>query len=81
MILNYLDKVDVHRSLVLSCLVLSCDERSTFAIPIFFPLKICFHDFSVKNYLILHAKQSKLGSESSVSCLKQSGEMSNFCLK
>ena len=76
MILNYLDKVDVHRSLVLSC-----DERSTFAIPIFFPLKICFHDFSVKNYFILHAKQSKLGSESSVSCLKQSGEMSNFCLK
>ena len=31
--------------------------------------------------LILYAKQNKLGSESSVSCLKQGSEMSNFCLK
>ena len=78
MILNYLDKVDVHRSLVLSCLAMSGLHLQY---RYFFPLKICFHDFSVKNYLILHAKQSKLGSESIVSCLKQSGEMSNFCLK
>ena len=39
------------------------------------------HDFSVKNYLILYAKQNKSGSESSVLCLKQGSEMSNFCLK
>ena len=31
-----------------------------------------FHDFSVKNYLILYAKQKKSESESSVSFLKQS---------
>ena len=41
------------------------------AIPIIFFLNIYFHDFSVKNYLILYAKQSKSGTESSVSCLKQ----------
>ena len=29
--------------------------------PIYFFLYIYFHDFSVKNYLILYAKQSKLG--------------------
>ena len=39
----------------------TCDKRSSFAIPIFFFLYIYFHDFSVKNYLILYAKQSKLG--------------------
>ena len=44
-------------------------------------LNIYFHDFLVKNYLILYAKQNKSGSESSVSCLKQDSEMSNFCLK
>ena len=33
-------------------------------------LNIYFHDFLVKNYLILYAKQNKSGSESSVSCLK-----------
>ena len=59
----------------------TCDERSTFAISIRFFLNICFHDFSVENYLILYAKQNKLGSESSVSCLKQDSKMSNFCLK
>ena len=37
--------------------------------------------FSAKNYLILYAKQSKSGSESSVSCLKQGSEMRSFCLK
>ena len=45
-----------------------------------FFLNIYFHDFSVKNYLIVYAKQNKSGSESSVSCLKQGSEMSNFCL-
>ena len=59
----------------------TCDERSTFAIPIIVFLNIYFHDFSVKNYLILYAKQKKSGSESSVSCLEQASEMSNFCLK
>ena len=34
----------------------------------------------MKNYLILYAKQNKSGSESSVSCLKQGSEMSNFSL-
>ena len=38
----------------------------------FFPLNFYFHDFSVKNYLILYAKQKKSGSESSASFLKQS---------
>ena len=51
------------------------------AIPIIFFLNIYFHDFSVKNYLILYAKQSKSGSESSVSCLRQGSEMRRFCLK
>ena len=50
--------------------VKTCDERSPFAIPIIFFLDIYFHDFSLKNYLILYAKQSKSGSESSVSCFK-----------
>ena len=44
-------------------------------------LNIYFQYFSVKNYLILYAKQNKSGSESSVSCLKQGSEMSNFGLK
>ena len=35
----------------------------------FFFLNIYFHDFSVKNYLIV--MQNKSGWESSVSCLKQ----------
>ena len=35
----------------------------------------------MKNYLILYAKQNKSGSESSVSCVEQGIEMSNFCLK
>ena len=65
----------------LSKSVKTCDERSTFAISIPFFLNVYFHDFSVENYLILYAKQNKLGSESSVSCLKQDSEMSNFCLK
>ena len=52
-----------------------------FAVPITFSLNSHFHDFSVKNYLILYAKQNKSGSESSVSCLKQHSEISNFCLK
>ena len=29
---------------------------------------------------VLYTKQNKLGSESSVSCLKQGSQMSNFCL-
>ena len=33
----------------LSKSVKTCDERSTFVIPIFFSLNIYFHDFSVKN--------------------------------
>ena len=45
--------------------VKTCEERPTFAIPIIFFLNI---HFSAKNYLILYAKQSKSGSESSVSC-------------
>ena len=57
------------------------DERCTFAMPIIVFRNIYFHDFSVKNYLILYAKQKNSGSESSVSCLKQASEMSNFCLK
>ena len=66
----------------LSKSVNTCDERSTFAIPIIFFLTIYFHDFSVKNkYVILYAKQRKSGSESSVLCLKQSSEMRNLCLK
>ena len=47
----------------------------------FFFRNIHFHDFSLKNYLNRYAKQNKSGSESSVSCLKQSSEMSDFCLK
>ena len=65
----------------LSKSVKTCDERSIFVIPIIFFLNIYLQDFSVKNYLILYAKQNKSGSKSSVSCLKQGGEMSNFCLK
>ena len=45
--------------------VKTCEERPTFAKPIIFFLNIYF---SAKNYLILYAKQSKSGSESSVSC-------------
>ena len=41
----------------------TCDEGSTFAIPIFFPLNFYFHDFSVKNYLILYAKQKNQGQK------------------
>ena len=59
----------------------TCDERSIFAIPIFFFLHIYFHNFGVKKHLTLYAKQNKSGSESSVSYLKQGGKMSNFCLK
>ena len=51
------------------------------AIPIIFSLNICSHDFSVENHLLLYAKQSKSGSECSVSCLKQWSEMRSFCLK
>ena len=56
----------------LSKSVKTCDEGSTFAIPIFFPLNFYFHDFSVKNYLILYAKQKISESESSASFLKRS---------
>ena len=45
-----------------------------------FFLYIYFHAFSVKNYLIPYAKQSKSGSESRVTCLKQGRRMSNFVL-
>ena len=65
----------------LSKSVKTCDKRSTFVIPIIFFLNIYFHDFSVKSYSILYAKQNKSGSESSVSCLKRGSEMNNFCLK
>ena len=47
----------------LSKSVKTCDEGSTFAIPIFFPLNFYFHDFSVKNYLILYAKQKNQGQK------------------
>ena len=67
-------------TIILPKSVKTCYERSTFAIPIIFFLNIYFHDFSVKNYLILYAKQNKSGSESNVSCLKQGNEMSTFCL-
>ena len=40
-----------------------------------FCLNVYFQHFSVKNYLILYAKQN-----SRVSCLKQGSEMSNYCL-
>ena len=64
----------------LSKSVKTCEERPTFAIPIIFFLNIYF---SAKNYLLLYAKQSKSGSESSVSChdLKQGSEMRIFCRK
>ena len=65
----------------LSKSVKTCNERSTLMQYQYFFLNIHFHDFSRKNYLIRYAKQNKSGSESSVSCLKQSGKMSNFCLK
>ena len=57
------------------------NEPSTFAIPVISFVNVYFHDLSVENYLILYAKQNKSGSESSVSCVKQGIEMSNFCLK
>ena len=44
----------------------TCNERSTLAIPVMFFLNIYFHDFSVKTFFILHAKQNKSGSESPV---------------
>ena len=47
----------------LSKSVKTCDEGSIFAIPIFFPLNFYFHDFSVKNYLILYAKQKNQGQK------------------
>ena len=65
----------------LSKSVNTCDERAIFAIPIIFFLNIYFQYFSVKNYLILYAKQSKSGSKRSVSSLKQGSEMRSLCLK
>ena len=38
--------------------VKTCDERSTFAIPIIFFVNIYCHDFSVKNYLILYENKT-----------------------
>ena len=61
--------------------VKTCDERSTFVIPIIFFLNIYFHDFSAENYSILYAKPNKSGSESRVSSLKQLSEISDFYLK
>ena len=49
-----------------------------------FFLNICFHDFSVKNYLILYAKQINQGQKvvfRVLICLKQGSEISNFCPK
>ena len=43
--------------------VKTCNERSTIAIPIIFFLNIHFHDYCVKNYLILYAKQNKSGQK------------------
>ena len=43
--------------------VKTCNERSTIAIPIIFFLNIHFHDFCVKNYLILYAKQTNQGQK------------------
>ena len=81
LLLSVVNRVQSFWTGSLSKNVKTCDERCTFAIPTIVFLIIYFLDFSVKNYLILYAKQSKSGSESSVSCLKQSREMSNFCLK
>ena len=81
LLLSVLNRVRSFWTGSLSKSVKTCDERSTFEIPIIVFLNIYFHDFSVKNYLILYAKHKKSGSESSVSCLKQASEMSNFCLK
>ena len=61
----------------LSKSVKTCDQRSTFAIPIIFFLNTYFHDFSVESYLIVYAKQNKSGSESSASYPKQ-GSGSGF---
>ena len=61
----------------LSKSVKTCDQRSTFAIPITFFLNTYFHDFSVESYLIVYAKQNKSGSESSASYPKQ-GSGSGF---
>ena len=59
----------------------TCDERSMFAMPIISFLNINFHDFSVKNYLILYAKQNKSGSERSVSVFNGVAKLAIFCLK
>ena len=76
-----LNRVCFSRTGSLSNSAKTCDERSTFAIPIICFLNIYFNGFSVKNYLILHVKPNKSGSKSSASCLEQGSEMSNFCLK
>ena len=55
-------------------------QRAVYICNIIFFVNVYLHDLSVKNYLILYAKQNKSGSESSASCLKQGSEMSNFCL-
>ena len=49
-----------------------------------FFLDICFHDFSVKNYFILYAKQINQAQKvvfRVLICLKQGSEISNFCPK
>ena len=81
LLLSVLNRVRSFWTGSLSKSVKTCDERSTFAIPIICFLNIYFNGFSVKNYLILYVKPNKSGSKSSASCLEQGSEMSNFCLK
>ena len=57
LLLSVLNRVRSFWTGSLSKSVKTCDERSTFEIPIIVFLNIYFHDFSVKNYLILYAKQ------------------------
>ena len=49
--------------------------------PMIFFLDIKFHDFSVKSYLILYAKQNKSGSERSVSVFNRVAKLAIFCIK
>ena len=68
----------------LSKSVKTCDEheQSTFAIPIFFFLNIPFHDFSVKDYLILYAKKKTNQGQKVVSpVLNRVAKCAIFCLK
>ena len=78
---NFTSKMILNRvSFWTGSLSRTCDERSIFAIPIFFSL-ISISKFWCEKALNFVCKPNKSGSESSVSYLKQGGKMSNFCLK